>query len=122
VLLPGFIDDGDLPAVLSAATVFVYPSIYEGFGMPPLEAMACGTPVVASNAGSLPEVLGSGALLPSPYDVQAIGEAMASLLSDESLRARLTETGIRQAACYTWSAAADRLLAAYHQAVGLPKP
>jgi glycosyltransferase involved in cell wall biosynthesis len=84
--------------------------------------MACGTPVVASNGGSLPEVLGSGALLPDPYDVQAIGEATASLLTDESLRVRLIEAGIRRAACFTWSAAADRLLAAYDQAIGLPKP
>ena len=121
VVLPGFVAEEDLPALLSAASLFVYPSLYEGFGLPPLEAMACGAPVVASNAGSLPEVLGEAALLPDPRDARGIGEAMARLLSDAALRARLREAGLRRAAGFTWAGAAQRLLAAYDVAAGLPR-
>ena len=68
VIFPGYVDDADLPALYSAATVFVYPSLYEGFGLPPLEAMACGTPVISSNAASLPEVVGDAAFTVNPTD------------------------------------------------------
>ena len=76
--------DEDLPAVMSGATLFLYPSLYEGFGLPPLEAMACGTPVVASNTSSLPEVVGDAALTVDPYDVEGLTKAMEQLRTTKS--------------------------------------
>jgi glycosyltransferase involved in cell wall biosynthesis len=113
VTLLGFVADDDLPALYSAAEVFVYPSLYEGFGLPPLEAMACGTPVVASNTSSLPEVVGNAGLLVSPYDVDALAAAIARLLDDPLLRAELRARGFQQAARFTWETAAHRTLEIY---------
>lgn len=111
----GFVREEDLPALLSAATVFVYPSLYEGFGLPPLEALACGTPVVATTAGALPEVLGSAALLVDPEDVQALAEALHRALTDEEVRLRAATAGPEQAARYTWEGAAQRMLSIYER-------
>ena len=86
VILPGFVPQAELPLWYSAAEVFVYPSLYEGFGLPPLEAMACGAPVVVTNVSSLPEVVGQAGLLVSPDDPQALMEALAVLLEDERRR------------------------------------
>jgi glycosyltransferase involved in cell wall biosynthesis len=113
VIFPGFIADEDLPALYNLAELFAYPSLYEGFGIPPLEAMACGTPVVASNTSSLPEVVGQGGLLVSPTDVEALAEAMQRLLDDSALREQLVARGLVQARRFTWRAAAERLLEAY---------
>ena len=113
VLFPGYVADEDLPALYSAAALFVYPSLYEGFGLPPLEAMACGTPVVASNAPCLPEVLGDAALLVSPYDVEAIASAMEKALFDEELRLQLRERGLQRARLFTWEKSARKLLEIY---------
>ena len=115
VVLPGYIADEDLPAVYSAASVFVFPSLYEGFGLPPLEAMACGTPVVCSNASSLPEVCGEAALLVSPTDVPALVQAMVRGLSDEPLRATLRARGLVQAAKFSWERTARETLAVYRE-------
>jgi glycosyltransferase involved in cell wall biosynthesis len=115
VLLPGYIADEDLPAVYSAASVFVFPSLYEGFGLPPLEAMACGTPVVCSNASSLPEVCDEAALLVAPTDTSALAQAMARVLSDDSLRATLRAHGLAQAAQFTWARTARETLAVYRE-------
>ena len=112
----GFVPDDDLPALLTAAEVFVFPSLYEGFGLPPLEAMACGTPVVASDSSSLPEVLGDAALLVPPGDVAALAGALARLLDDGALRARLRERGLARAASFTWERTARATLAAYREA------
>jgi glycosyltransferase involved in cell wall biosynthesis len=117
VLFPGFVVDGDLPALYTLADLFLFPSLYEGFGLPPLEAMACGTPVVASDNSSLPEVLGSGALLVSAEDTTAITEAMARVLGDANLRTRLADQGRAQAARFTWERAAHQLIRAYHEAL-----
>jgi len=114
----GYLKDEDLPALYSAAEVFVFPSLYEGFGLPPLEAMACGTPVVASNVSSLPEVLGEAAILVDPYDVAAIAEAIEAVLSDNSLRASLRERGLRQAALYHWEDTARQVLQVYQRLMG----
>jgi len=115
VLLPGYIADEDLPAVYSAASVFVFPSLYEGFGLPPLEAMACGTPVVCSSASSLPEVCGEAALLVEPTDVSALAQAIERVLSDEPLRAALRARGLAQAAKFSWERTARETLAVYRE-------
>jgi glycosyltransferase involved in cell wall biosynthesis len=109
----GHVPDNRLPALLSRAEVFVYPSHYEGFGLPPLEAMACGTPVVASNASSLPEVLGDAALLVAPGDTGALAEAISTIQRDSSLAADLRARGIDRAARFSWAAAAKQLFEAY---------
>lgn len=113
----GYVQEQDLPPLLSGAATFVYPSFYEGFGLPPLEAMACGTPVVASNSSCLPEVLGDAALLVPPDETEALAEAIALLLSDEALRRDLRERGLERARRFSWTAAARQLLAAYGQAM-----
>ncbi len=110
VHLLGFCDDADLPALYRQARLLAFPSLYEGFGFPPLEAMACGTPVVASTASSVPEVVGEAGLLCDPLDGSAWTQAIAHLLTDEPLRQRLREAGQEQAARFTWEAAARRWL------------
>jgi glycosyltransferase involved in cell wall biosynthesis len=117
VVLVGFVPDADLPALYTAADVFAFPSFYEGFGLPPLEAMACGTPVVVSNAASLPEVVGDAALKVPPDDVDALAEALAQLVLDEALRARLRAAALERAATFTWTRAAQQILDVYRQVV-----
>ncbi len=111
VTLTGFVAQEDLPALYRQAVMLVYPSLYEGFGLPVLEAMACGTPVIASNVTSLPEVTGDAALLVNPTDVEDIAAAMAQLLDDASLRKRLQQSGLERARQFTWTRTAQRLLA-----------
>jgi glycosyltransferase involved in cell wall biosynthesis len=110
---PGFIAEADVPALMSAASVFVYPSLFEGFGLPPLEAMACGTPVVSSNVTSLPEVVGEAALLVNPHDRDELVEALRRLLADTDLRQHLREEGFQRAAKYVWDHCARQTLAVY---------
>jgi len=110
VRMLGFVPDKDLPALYSAARVFAFPSLYEGFGLPILEAMACGTPVVTSRASSMPEVAGDAALLVDPLDTDALAEALASALDDELLRSSLIEKGLERATVFTWEAAAHKLV------------
>jgi glycosyltransferase involved in cell wall biosynthesis len=106
----GYVPDTDLPALYAAARVFAYPSLYEGFGIPPLEAMACGTPVVASTAGALPEVLGDAALLVNPYDETALAEALLAAANDDGT---LRRRGLARAQRYSWSAAAAQTWRVY---------
>ena len=103
VRFPGFIADEDLPALYTLADLLAFPSLYEGFGLPPLEAMACGTPVVSSNNSSLPEAVGAAALLVNAEDVEALADAMARVLCDANLRVRLADLGRAQAARFTWA-------------------
>lgn len=103
--------DGELKALYEAALGLVFPSLYEGYGLPPLEAMACGCPVAAARAGALPEVLGEAALGFDPLDVDAIAAAMLRLAGDAALRADLRERGLVQARRHRWDAGAERLLA-----------
>jgi len=117
VLFLGFIPDEDLPALYNLADLFVYPSLYEGFGLPPLEAMACGVPVVASNRPSLPEVLGQAALLVDPLDVEGLAAAMKRALEDEGLRKRMVKRGLERARGFTWRKAARELLRIYGKAM-----
>jgi glycosyltransferase involved in cell wall biosynthesis len=109
----GYVGDDDLPALYAAARVFAYPSLYEGFGIPPLEAMACGTPVVASTAGALPEVLGDAALLVDPFDEDALAEALQAAADD---RGELSKRGLARAARYTWQKAAAETWQVYEAA------
>lgn len=113
----GFARDEDLPALYSDAVCLAYPSLYEGIGLPVLEAMACGTPVVTSTVSSLPEVTGDAALLVDPYDVEALAGALRRLLDDSALRETLIARGTHQAAFFTWERAAAQLLAVYRQMV-----
>lgn len=113
VIFTGYVADGDLPALYTAATVFVFPSLYEGFGLPPLEALACGAPVLCSATSSLPEVVGDAALMIDPTDVEAIREGLRHLLADGALRADLRERGLRRAAGFSWERAARETLALY---------
>lgn len=105
----GFVADQDLPALYSAADLFAFPSLYEGFGLPLLEAMACGVPVLTSNASSLPEVAGEAAYQLPPHDEAGWTEAMGRLLGDDALRAKLVAAGFRQARRFTWERAAAQL-------------
>jgi glycosyltransferase involved in cell wall biosynthesis len=117
ILFPGFIGDEDLPAVYSAATVFVFPSLAEGFGLPPLEAMACGTPCIVSNSSSLPEVTGSAALLFDPTSLEAFESCMTRVLTQPDLYEILRQEGLRQAARFRWSRAAEETLGVYRSAL-----
>jgi glycosyltransferase involved in cell wall biosynthesis len=105
-----------LPALLNGADLFVFPSLYEGFGLPPLEAMACGTPVVSSNASSLPEVVGDAGILVDPYQTEAIAEAVRRVLTDRGLREGLREKGLARAREFSWEQTARLTLAAYEKA------
>ncbi len=109
----GYVPYADLPLLYNAADVFVYPSLYEGFGLPPVEAMACGLPVACANASSLPEVVGRAAALFDPHDVDDIARTVAALLASESLRDDYAEAGLRQAGRYSWEMAARKTLAVY---------
>lgn len=106
VKITGFIPDEDLPALYQGADVFAFPSLYEGFGIPVLEALACGTPVVTSNTSSMPEAAGDAALLVDPTDVEAIAEALWRLLEDASLRNALRARGFEQVKRFSWVASA----------------
>ena len=113
--LTGFVADEDLPALYSLAHIFAYPSHYEGFGIPVVEAMACGVPVVCANNSSLPEVAGDAALQITAADTPALAHALHCLAVDEDLRRRAVELGLQQARRFTWEAAAQRLLAVYRR-------
>jgi glycosyltransferase involved in cell wall biosynthesis len=118
VCYPGYVADGDLPALYSAAQVFAYPSLYEGFGLPVLEAMACGTPVVTSTASCLPEVAGGAALLVEPRDVDGLAAALRRPLEDDGLRQSLIAKGRVRARQFTWTKAARQLLEIYQMEAG----
>lgn len=120
VILPGYVPDEDKPLWYNAARLFVYPSEYEGFGLPVLEALGCGVPVITANASSLPEVAGEAACLVPPGDVEALAEAMNALLGNAAQRDELAGRGPQQAARFSWPAAAQRTAEVYRQAVGGP--
>jgi glycosyltransferase involved in cell wall biosynthesis len=109
------VEDDDLVAIYSLAQVLAFPSVYEGFGFPPLEAMACGTPVVSSNAASLPEICGDAAMLIPPMDVAAWTSALRRALTDRQLRVNLQARGPQQAAKFTWQRAAEQTQRVYQQ-------
>ncbi len=112
----GRVPDEDLPALVAGSRVFVYPSLYEGFGLPPLEALACGVPVVVSRAASLPEVVGDAGLYCDPHDPHDIARQIAALLEDNDLTLRLRHAGVTRARQFSWERAARETLAVYAQA------
>jgi len=111
VIFTGYVAEGDLPALLSGASLFALPSLYEGFGLPVLEAMACGVPVICSNVSSLPEVAGEATVLFDPLDVEGMAAAMERVLSDEELRAKLRARGFERARRFSWENCARETLA-----------
>jgi len=111
----GAVEEADLPALYSGAALFVFPSEYEGFGLPVLEAMACGVPVACAAAGNLPELAGQAALLFDPRSVDAIAQAIRELLNDPNRRADLTRLGLERAAQFTWEETARRTVSVYRQ-------
>jgi glycosyltransferase involved in cell wall biosynthesis len=110
VHLTGYVSDEDLPALYSGALAVVYPSLYEGFGLPPLEAMACGTPVITSSTTSLPEVTGDAAILVDPLSIDQIASAVVRMAADRGLRADLSTRGLARAASYSWERSAGATL------------
>ena len=110
VIFPGFVPDKDKPALLSGALAYVFPSLFEGFGLPVLEAMACGTPVLTSNSSSLPEVAGNAALLVNPHSVDDIARGLTEITTNASLRQRLIEQGFEQIKKFSWDRAGVEVL------------
>ncbi len=122
VLFPGFVPADELPFWYRAAELFIYPSLFEGFGLPVLEALACGAPVVTSAASALPEVAGEAALLADPEDTAALANAIGRVMGDPALREQLAMAGPRQAARFSWSRTAVETTAVYRATLGLPAP
>ena len=115
VILTGYVPASDLPALYSGALCFVYPSYFEGFGLPPLEAMKCGTPVVVGNTTSLPEVVGDAALSIDPFDVEAMASAIERLIKDSGLREQLSVKGLARAKMFDWRETARQTLHVYNE-------
>lgn len=115
VVFTGYVSDEDLPALYNAADLFVYPSIYEGFGLPPLEAMACGTPVITSNTSSLPEVVGDAGIMVDPCDVDGLTQTMCDVLTNDGLREDMIKKGLERAKMFTWEKCARETLKVYEE-------
>lgn len=115
----GFVPGKDLPLLYSAATSFVFPSIYEGFGLPVLEAMASGTPVICSNATSLPEVVGDAALMHDPQDIDTLTLALKRMIDDAEKKRLMVESGLNRARLFSWSNCAEKTIEAYEQVAKL---
>ncbi|MCD7992618.1 MAG: glycosyltransferase family 4 protein [Clostridia bacterium] len=119
ILFTGYVEEGEAPVLLAGAVAFLFPSLYEGFGIPPLEAMACGTPVLSADKASLPEVLGDAALLVDPESVDEICLGMERLAEDEALRSELSRKGSERVKLYTWERSARILKEIYEELVTL---
>jgi glycosyltransferase involved in cell wall biosynthesis len=113
----GYVPDEELPFWYNAADLLVFPSVYEGFGMPVVEAMACGTPVVAAESSSIPEAVGAAGLLFLPHDVAGLAERMAAVLNDAALSRSMRQKGLEQARQFSWERAGQETAAVYHRAL-----
>ena len=120
ILFPGFVPHDELPLWFRAADLFVYPSQYEGFGMPALEALACGTPVITSNVSSLPEAVGDAARLVNPRATEELADAIFEMLTDDALRHEYARRGPEHARAFTWTRAAQQTADTYRRALGMP--
>ena len=118
IVLTGYVVAEDLPALYAGADLFIFPSRYEGFGLPVLEAMACGTPVIVSNRGALPEVAGEAGLYVDPENPSALAEAICTVAGDQTIRARMASAGLKQAANFIWTRSAAEMLALFREIVG----
>lgn len=118
VIFTGYIQEDDLPSLYNAADLFVFPTLYEGFGLPLLEAMACGIPIVASNTSSIPEIVGDAALLVDPYSVEDIARGMERALLDSNLRAMLVQKGLERVKQFSWQTTSEKTLKVYQQVAG----
>ena len=118
IFLPGYVQAEDVPTFFNAANVFAYISFYEGFGLPIMEAMACGTPVITSRGSSLEEVAGDGALLVDPMDEVSIAEALTRVLSDAELRHRLGQAGLARSRQFSFKNAASQTIGVYERVMG----
>jgi glycosyltransferase involved in cell wall biosynthesis len=114
---PGLIDDEDLPGLFAGAEVLLYPTLYEGFGLPVVEAMACGTPVLTSSTSALQEIAGGYAFLVDPLDVDAIARGIVALTTDPKIRSDYVELGRKRALDFSWQKAAERTLEVYAEAL-----
>lgn len=119
VIFTGYVDERDLPALYSGASALVFPSLYEGFGLPPLEAMACGTPVISSNTSSLPEVIGSAGILLPPRDERKWAKNMLKIIKDKGLAMTLKKMGPIQARRFSWEETARKTVEVYREALGI---
>ena len=115
VILVGQVPEEEKPLFYSASTLFVFPSVYEGFGLPPLEAMACGAPVLCSNASSLPEVVGEAGYLFDPHNEHELTKSLVEVLGDDEKRARMVKEGLKQAASFSWDKVTDRTITIYRK-------
>lgn len=115
IILKGFVSEEDLRKYYREATLVAYPSLYEGFGLPPLEAMASGTPVVTSLTSSLPEVVGTAAIKINPHDAEQIAESIATVVTDQALQRRLTALGLEHVRIFNWNKVARNILSIYHR-------
>jgi glycosyltransferase involved in cell wall biosynthesis len=113
IVLAGYVSNNDLPAIYSRCEIFLYPSIRESFGIPVLEAMACGVPVISSNMASMNEVAGDAALLPDPHQPDEITAAMIRIVDDTELKSGLITKGFIRAAGFSWKSMAEKMLAVY---------
>jgi len=118
ISITGYLPQRDLIALYAGASLFVYPSLYEGFGMPLLEAMASGVPIVASGTSSIPEVVGDAGILVDPLSISEMSQAILKLLNDNSLRSSFREKGIQRAKQFTWERAARETLRIYQEIIG----
>lgn len=118
VIFTGYVPEQDLPLFYSAALLFVYPSVYEGFGIPVLEAMACGAPVITSNISSMPEISEGAGLLVDPYDIQAMAQAIKKLLVDKEMQKKMSEAGLQRARKFSWEKMALSTLELYREVLG----
>ena len=117
IVFTGFIEDSFLPTLYNAADAFVYPSLYEGFGLPPLEAMSCKTPVITSNLTSIPEVTSDAAILINPHNIDELSSALVTLLNNDSLKQNLAEKGYKRSQNFTWNNTAEKTFAAYKKVI-----
>lgn len=115
VIFIGYITESELVRYYNAADLFVFPSVYEGFGLPPLEAMACGTPVLTSNQSSLPEVVGESGIMTDPFDIAKMANNMYEILTNEGLKDDLSKRGIERSKMFSWRKSADKMLIVYEE-------